>query len=339
MRQLVITGSGEVVLKDRPSPTLEGKAPGAIIKATHTMIGAGSNIDDVINRRKEPDPKAEDKVISYQVAGVIKEVTPGLKGFKAGDAVCCPGGGFAHSAEEVFIPVHLLAKLSGPELCEAGATVNLACTGLHACRRGRSTLGEWNLVVGLGMVGQFTAQFAKLFGANVIASDISPMRIERARQCGIEHVYNPTEIDLAEKVNELTDGHGADVALIAAKSKDESLFQSVEKMTNNWTGRIVIMGLLPVSRPIGLDSEILMCGGCGWGWRDMHYKRDGNPYPKAYVRWSTDRNIQLFADLLSAGKLTTEPLITHRAPAEKANDAYTQLIEHPDETLGVIIEF
>jgi len=339
MRQLIVTGTGEVVLKDRPSPTLGSKPPGAIVKTTHTMIGAGSTIDAVIERRQAPDSSKEGLDISYQISGVVKEVTPGLEGLAPGDAVCCPGGGFAFNAEEVFIPVHLLGRLAGEEHLEAGSAVNLATTSLHACRRARSTLGEWNAAVGLGMVGQFAVQFAELFGAYVVASDMVPLRVELARRSGADHALNASETDVAEKVLELTGGFGADAVLVAAKSQDPALFDSVNRMVNQDTGRIVIIGALPVSRPRGRDVEVLTCGGCGPGWRDMHYKRDGHDYPPGYVRWSTGRNVQLFADLVSEGRLEVASLITHRYPVEKADEAYTQLIEHPQDTLGVVLEF
>jgi len=339
MRQLVVTGTGEVVLRERPSPDLKGKPPGAIVTTTHTMVGVGSTLGAVADRRKAPDAKKEDHEISYQISGIIKEVTPGLQGFSPGDAVCCPGGGFAYNAEEVFIPVHLLGRLKSRKHLEAGSAVNLAVTGLHACRRARSTLGEWNAVVGLGMVGQFTVQFAKLFGAYVIGSDIVPLRVDLARQLGADYAFNAAETDLAAKVLELTGGFGADAVLVAAKSQDPRLFETVDRMVSADTGRVVLIGLMPIGRPTGRDVELLMCGGCGPGWRDMHYKQEGHDYPKGYVRWSTGRNIQLFADLVSDGRIVVEPLITHRYPVERAEEAYTQLIEHPEETLGVVLEF
>lgn len=340
MRQLVVRGTGEVTWKDLPSPTLQGRPPGAIVSTTHTMIGAGSTIDSVIERRRAPDPSKDDLEISYQISGRIKEVTPGLEGFAPGNPVCSPGGGFAFNAEEVFIPVHLLGRLAGEDHLEAGSAVNLATTSLHACRRARSSLGEWNAVVGLGMVGQFAVQFAKLFGAYVVASDIVPLRVELARRAaGAHHAFDASETDVAEKVLELTGGFGADAVLVAAKSEDPALFDSVNRMVNLDTGRIVLIGVMPMGRPRGRDVEVLTCGGCGPGWRDMHYKRDGHDYPPGYVRWSTGRNIQLFADLVSEGRLDVAPLITHRYPVEQANEAYTQLIEHPEDTLGVVLEF
>jgi len=339
MRQLVVRGTGEVVLKDAPPPTLAGRPPGAIVRTTHTMIGAGSTIGTAVERRRAPDPSKDDLEISYQISGRIEEVTPGLEGFAPGDPVCCPGAGFAFNAEEVFIPVHLLGRLAGDEHLEAGSAVNLATTSLHACRRARSALGEWNAVVGLGMVGQFAVQFAKLFGAYVVASDIVPLRVDLARNSGADHAFDASETDVAEKVLELTGGFGADAVLVAAKSDDPALFESVNRMVNLDTGRIVLIGVLPMGRPSGRDVEVLTCGGCGPGWRDMHYKRDGHDYPPGYVRWSTGRNIQLYADLVSEGRLDVASLITHRYPVEQANEAYTQLIEHPEETLGVVLEF
>ena len=339
MRQLVVAGTGEVTLRERPSPTAQGQPPGAVVRTTHATVGAGSTLGAVVERRRHPDPAREDLLISYQISGVVKEVTPGLGGFSPGDPVCCAGAGFAFSAEEVFVPVHLLGKLASEEHLEGASAVNLATTSLHACRRAGSTLGEWNVVVGLGMVGQFAVQFAKLFGAYVVASDIAALRVEMARRVGADYAFNAAETDVAERVLELTGGFGAEAALVAAKAQDPSLFQTIARMIDQDTGRIVLIGAVPVDRLPGRDTALLMCGGCGPGWRDLHYKRDGHDYPRGYVRWSTGRNIQLFADLLSEGRLQVTPLITHRYPVEQAEEAYTQLIERPEETLGVVLEF
>lgn len=339
MRQLMVSGTGDLVLKEVPAPTLAGKPPGAILKVTHAMIGVGSTLAPVVERRAKPDPSKPDHAISYQISGVVKEVTPGLEDLKPGDPVCMPGGGFAFNADEVFAPRHLIGKLKSEALLESGVQVNVACTGLHACRRARSALGEWNVVVGLGMVGQYAVRFARLFGAYVVGSDIYPQRLELAKKGGAAFAFDPRETDVVAKLQELTGGHGADAALVAAKARDESLFESVNKMVNKITGRIVMIGVIPMNRPAGEDVEILMCGGCGPGWRDLEYKQEGRDYPKEHVRWTTHRNIQLFADLLGEGRLDAASLVTHRFDVTKANEAYTQLIEKPQETLGVVLKF
>ena len=82
MRQLVATGAGEVLLKDMPAPTLDNRPPGAIVRTTHIMIGAGSTLGAVIDRRENPDKSRDDFKISYQVSGIVKETTPGLEGFE-----------------------------------------------------------------------------------------------------------------------------------------------------------------------------------------------------------------------------------------------------------------
>ncbi len=339
MRQLVITGSGEAVLKETEAPMLDNQPPGAIIQTRYAMIGVGSTLSPVRSGREKPDPSKPDRPVSYQISGIVKEVTPGVEHLKPGDPVCCAGGGFAMNADEVFAPIHLMGKLKDEAFLEQASSVNVACTGLHAVRRSEVNLGEWIVVVGLGMVGQFAAQFAKLSGAYVVGTDIFPLRLGKAKEAGADLLLDPRETDVAAALHERTGGHGADKALMAAMGKDEKLFESVNKMVNGVTGRIVIIGVIPMKRPMGLDTDIVMCGGCGPGWRDNPYKRDGQAYPKEWVRWSTDRNIQFFADTLSEGRLNVEHLITHRFPVEQANEAYTQLIEHPEDSLGIVLKF
>ena len=78
--------------------------------------------------------------------------------------------------------------------------------------------GEIEIVVGLGPIGLMHMQVARAFGARVIATDLIPARLEKAKSLGAEWVVNPAETDLARFVKETTDGWGVDAAVIAVGS-------------------------------------------------------------------------------------------------------------------------
>jgi threonine dehydrogenase-like Zn-dependent dehydrogenase len=70
------------------------------------------------------------------------------------------------------------------------------------------------LVLGLGPIGDMATRVAQHRGYRVIAADLVPERIERARARGVE-VLNVEEVDVAEAARELTDGRGPDSVIDA----------------------------------------------------------------------------------------------------------------------------
>ena len=71
------------------------------------------------------------------------------------------------------------------------------------------------LVIGAGTMGMLNASLARLYGANVIISDISEAKIENAKAMGFSKVMNPAKEDYKERINELTDCAGVDTIIIA----------------------------------------------------------------------------------------------------------------------------
>jgi threonine dehydrogenase-like Zn-dependent dehydrogenase len=70
------------------------------------------------------------------------------------------------------------------------------------------------LILGLGPIGDMATRVAQHRGYRVIAADLVPERIERARARGVE-VLNIEEVDVAEAARELTDGRGPDSVIDA----------------------------------------------------------------------------------------------------------------------------
>lgn len=89
-------------------------------------------------------------------------------------------------------------------------------------------------VIGLGPIGDMSTRIAKHKGYRVIAIDIVPERIERARQNGIEVIDGREHKDVAEVVREMTDGRGADSVIDAVGM--EAHGAPVSKLAQQMTG-------------------------------------------------------------------------------------------------------
>jgi predicted dehydrogenase len=76
----------------------------------------------------------------------------------------------------------------------------------------------------------------------------------------------------------------------------------------------------------------------GPGRYDPLYEESGIDYPIGYVRWTEQRNMEAFLGQCAAGRLDLQPLVTHRFPIERAEEAY-QLIASGADALGIILTY
>jgi propanol-preferring alcohol dehydrogenase len=146
-------------------------------------------------------------------------------------------GGFA---EYVRVPARCCVPL--PNHVSATAAAPIGCsvtTAVHAAGLARLTMGDVVLVYGIGGVGLGLVQVARHAGAEVIAVSRSPTKLERARDLGAAHAVNAATEPVADRVRELTHGHGADVVmeLVGTTATMEQSTRALAKR-----GRLVFIG-------------------------------------------------------------------------------------------------
>lgn len=106
--------------------------------------------------------------------------------------------------------------------------------------------GETVLTLGTGALALFAVQFAKLLGAEVIATTSSPAKAERLKTLGADHIVNYLESpEWAADVRQLTGGRGAD--LIVETGGPETIEQSVR--ASALYGRIALVAANSPRRP------------------------------------------------------------------------------------------
>jgi threonine dehydrogenase-like Zn-dependent dehydrogenase len=108
-------------------------------------------------------------------------------------------------------------------------------------------------------------------------------------------------------------------------------------------GRIVMVGVTgpEVDRSLmfAKEADFVISRAAGPGRYDPSYEGDGVDYPYACARWTEGRNLREFIRLLSEKRIGVEDLITHEFPVEQAADAYEQILDRPQETLGVLLKY
>jgi predicted dehydrogenase len=288
------------------------------------------------------DVNAQGWAIGYSVAGEVVAIGDGVSDLAAGDLVAAAGAGQANHAEYVNVPRNLVCRL--PVGCDlkAAASATVGAISLQGVRRAAPQLGDRVAVIGLGLIGHITIQLLKAAGCRVIGFDVDPSRVERARALGLDAGAANADA-MKVLVRDLTGGHGADATLMTAATKSSAVINLAMELTRS-KGKVVIVGDvgLNVDRAVFYRKEIdlLMSTSYGPGRYDPQYEAEGHDYPYAHVRWTLNRNMQAYLELVAATRVVVEPLIDLVVPIDEAPAVYDRLARG-DGTLplGVLVQY
>lgn len=278
----------------------------------------------------------------YSCAGVVVTVGEDIQDIKAGDRVACAGAGIANHAELVLVPRNLVVKI--PEECDLrnAASVTLGAIAMQGVRRANLVLGENVAVVGLGLLGQLTVQLLKASGCTVIGFDLDARRVEMALENGADRAFVSSDSNVPNEIRHLTGNYGVDAAIITAASSSDAIVQQAMEITRK-KGRVVVVGAvgLGLQRSPFYEKEIDFLISCSYGpgRYDPRYETQGLDYPYAYVRWTENRNMRAYLDLIAVGKLKLESIITAEYPVEEADKAYAALQGDGEKPMGVLLSY
>jgi len=330
-RSVVTKGKGPSFISVLKSATLMKKALGYVKKR-----GVREAVSAVRELRAAFTP------LGYSSAGVVIAVGKKVTDINVGDEVACAGGGKANHAEVVAIPRNLVAKIPEGVSCEEASFATLGAIAMHGIRRAGRQFGENIVILGVGLLGQLAVQIAKAAGYGVIAIDKDPERIELAKKMGAGLGLIIGKNDVEKEALYYTNGIGADAVVIYAatpSSEPASLAMSLARRK----GRIVVVGDVGMSLKRSLlyekELDFLMSTSYGPGRYDPLYEEKGIDYPIGYVRWTENRNMQAFLDLLKNMKVNVKPLINAVFPVEEAREAYELIVNGGKKPLGVLLEY
>ena len=280
--------------------------------------------------------------LGYSAAGIVVGVGEDVTALHVGARVACAGHPYAAHAELLSVPQNLCVPLPAGVSFDAGAFGTLGAIALQGVRLAEPTLGEACVVVGLGLLGQLTVQLLKANGCRVFGVDLDESRIALARAHGADDGCVPDD-EAERRVAEWTRGRGADAVLVTAATQSNQPIELAGRVSR-LKGRVVAVGLvgMDVPRELYYERELTLkvSMSYGPGRYDAEYEERGHDYPFAYVRWTEARNIEAFLDLVAAGRVRVEQLITHRFPIAEGARAYDLIAGEPQEPqLGVLLEY
>jgi predicted dehydrogenase/threonine dehydrogenase-like Zn-dependent dehydrogenase len=320
-------GRASLAGKARARPDLARK----VVESAKTE-GIGATYSKV--RARLDDPNA----LGYSLCGVVVEACPDAPA-APGELVACAGAGLAPHAEIVAVPRTLCARVPQGVRPEDAAYATVAAIALHGVRLAEVGLGDVVAVVGLGLVGQLTAELAAAAGCVVLGCDPDDGRVKLAREGGIFATTDPSDLDGESR--RLTRGRGADAVLIAAASRGSAPLETATTVARD-RAMVVVVGDVAIESSraplFSKELKLVVSRSYGPGRYDPFYEERGIDYPAGYVRWTEGRNLEEVLRLMATEQLRPSRLTTHVFDLADGMSAYRQL-ESEEPSLGIILRY
>jgi L-iditol 2-dehydrogenase len=296
---------------------------------------------------------APPRVFGHETAGVVARLGPGVQRFREGDRVALhhhipcgacfycglalyaqcefykrngttagfepAGGGYAEYVKALdWIVERGAIPVPDGVRPEEAAFVEPVNTCLKAVQRAGIERGQSVLVVGQGPIGLLLTQLARWAGADVLASDLLPERLEMSRRLGAG-VALPAGDGVPREVRALTGGRGADRTLLAALGG--AAFQQAVDATRPG-GRIIVFSATAPGETVEVDLGRLSLA-----------------EKEILTSYSASVDVQdLAARLVFGREIRVLELVTHRLPLAEAARAFELAAQAVPGVLKVVLE-
>ena len=363
---------GRVVVSDVPAPAL--RPHGVLVRTAYSLISAGTERAKVdlgqksllAKARSRPDQVKQvlDKVrrdgllqtyqtvrtrldeqapLGYSSAGVVLAAGELVSGLCVGDRVACAGAEYANHAELVYVPGNLCAVVpDGVDLADAAYTT-VAAIAMQGIRQADVSLGDTVAVVGLGLVGQLTAQLLRVAGCKVAGIDLDARKCTLALDLGAAAAWTGEAAELAALGLGFTGGRGFDAVVITAGTSSDGPVELAGELCRD-RGTVVVVGDVGMKLPrrsyYEKELTLRLARSYGPGRYDPLYEEAGIDYPLGHVRWTEQRNMEAFLQLVRGRRVRLDGLTTHRFDVDDAPAAYECVQGHGEDlAVGVLLRY
>lgn len=272
--------------------------------------------------------------LGYSSVGIVVQKGSNVKEVKEGDRVFVSYGG--HASYNLKTSSGVIKIPDGVKM-EDAVFLRLASFPLLALRRARVELGESVTVSGLGMLGLFGVQLAKIAGGlPVIAIGNREIRRKLALECGADYVFDPNDENLSEKIithTKVSGIGGSNVVLETSGSIDALI--SALPYTARW-GRILVNGCnRNTDKPIDLYKYVHLKGISIIGAHD----KTRYPFNSAPGNWTARRDYMTLLGYMQDGRLKPGILNPCLVSPKDATEIYDKLLNDREFPLGVIFDW
>jgi len=327
MKKIVFTKKNTAELID-----VEDRSPGkgeVRIKLAFTAISAGTE-RAALTGNEEGGEKFRFSFPSssgYSGSGIITDVGADVQGLKPGDRVMVHNGGHQQFCT---LPVKEIVPVPDNVGLDEAALVIIAGFSLAAIRKARICIGESCLISGLGLLGLFAVQFARLSGAYpVIGADYLPDRRDLAEALGADFVLDPADPSYIEQFRGLTNGVNTAIEVTGNPNALKQTLRCSAKFA-----RVLLLGCTRAMTEVDFYNDVHRPGiqliGAHSGAR---------PVEESHSGFFTEMDdCRVILSYLSAGKLDFKPMISEYHSPSEATEVYSRLA-HGRFPVGVLFDW
>jgi len=349
---------GVVLVENKYSLISAGTEKETVSVGKASMLGKAQKRPDLVEQvfqnikneglkatiRKVKNKLDSSKALGYSCAGVVQASMDTNNEFKKGNRVACAGQDYASHAEIVVVPQNLVVKIPDNVTYKEAAYTTLGAIAMQGVRQASPKIGENIAVIGLGVLGQLSAQILKANGCNVLGIDLDPGLTKIAKDCGIDQAYPRLDQDLLITALNFTNNFGFDSIVITAAAKNNDPIILATELARK-RAKIVVVGDVKMDIPrephfYKKELELLIATSYGPGRYDVQYEGQGIDYPYQYVRWTEKRNMDAFLGLVSKKLINLEKITSHVFKIDEAEKAYDLVLDKGNEfQLGILLEY
>lgn len=352
-----VIGSGMVLVQNHYSLISAGTEGSTVSTARKSLVGKAKErpqqVKQVIDTLKQQGPVQTYRAVmkkldsysplGYSSAGQVIGVASDVKGVSVGDMVACAGAGYANHAEVVTVPANLCVVLPADVDLSKAAYNTLGAIALQGIRQADPKVGETCVVIGLGLLGQLTCLMLRASGVKVIGLDIDERMVKLAAAHCADEALSTGAPQVTDVVERMTDGIGADSVIITAATTSLDPVNLAGKLLRK-RGTVVIVGSVPTGfdrEPYYYKKELSLRMSCSYGpgRYDLNYEEKSQDYPAGYVRWTENRNMKAFQELIYSGNIDVSYLTTHRYKLDDAAAAYDIIVRKTEDFIGILLEY
>ncbi|MBX6367752.1 MAG: NAD(P)-dependent alcohol dehydrogenase [Rhodospirillales bacterium] len=352
MKAAVFLEPGRIVLEEKPVP--EPGPLDALLRVTTTTI-CGTDIHIL----RGEYPVARGLTVGHEPVGVIEKLGSAVKGYREGQRVIAgaitpsgyseaslagchaqdgpgtshgwkPAGGWKFGntidgcqAEYVLVPDAMANLAPVPDGLDDEQVLmcpDIMSTGFSGAESGKIRIGDTVAVFAQGPIGLCATAGARLMGATtIIAVETVPERLSIAQRLGADHVVDFKRVDPVEEILRLTGGRGVDVAIEALGT--QATFEAALRVLRPG-GTLSSLGVYSSDLKIPLDA---FAAGLG----DHKIVTTLCPGGKERMR--------RLMNVIASDRLDLRPLVTHRFPLDRIEEAYELFAHQRDGVLKIAI--
>ena len=217
--------------------------------------------------------------------------------------------------------IHPAPEDMPPEWCCMAEPVNVGINAISSAERIVGSLsGKTIAITGAGPQGLFLMQTAKVMSSPDKICVLEPLdyRREFAKKLGADETINPATENPLDRIMDITDGLGLDIAFEVAGEADS--YQTAASLVKPG-GTVVIVGIPSDQECIPIQAITARRAGL-----TLTFVRRFNPkdFPRA-------------VEMIASGAVEVADLITHRFPLDEITPAFKMLHEYSDGVIKTII--